>query len=78
MEKLTLDEWAKKYDVSTKYDYEKFENREFLKRLDDALFIDKNKKKKESLKDEPEMKKGLFEKFKYLLSYEKENKSKTI
>ena len=33
MSKLTLNEWAKKHNVSTLYDYDKFENRVFLKRL---------------------------------------------
>ena len=36
MGKLTLNEWAKKHNVSTLYDYDKFENREFLKRLDET------------------------------------------
>ena len=36
MDKITLNEWAKKHNISTLYDYDKFENREFLKRLDET------------------------------------------
>ena len=76
MEKLTLNDWAKKHNVSTLYDYDKFENREFIKRLDETRpLYPKKEVVKESLTT---CKKGLFEKFRYLLSYEKENKSKTI
>ena len=31
-----LEAWAKKFGVSTLFDYDKFENREFIKRLDEA------------------------------------------
>ena len=44
-----LEQWAKKFGVSTLFDYDKFENREFLKRLDEARPI--YEKKQKELKD---------------------------
>ena len=43
--KLTLEQWAKKFNVSTLWDYDKFESREFLKRLDEARPIYEAKKR---------------------------------
>ena len=34
-----FNQWAKQFNVSTLWDYDKFENREFLKRLDEARAI---------------------------------------
>ena len=31
-----FNQWAKQFGVSSLFDYDKFENREFLKRLDEA------------------------------------------
>ena len=36
---LTLNEWAKKYEVSSRYMIDTEEKREFHRRLDDARFI---------------------------------------
>lgn len=45
-----LEAWAKKFGVSTLFDYDKFENREFLKKLDEARPVyDKMKKQEEEL-----------------------------
>ena len=64
MNKLTLNEWAKKHNVSTLYDYDKFENREFIKRLDETRPI---YQKKETVKKSLEVQKeGVFEKLRYL------------
>jgi hypothetical protein len=40
-----FNQWAKQFNVSTLFDYDKFENREFLKRLDEArpIYEAKNK-----------------------------------
>ena len=40
-----FNQWAKQFNVSTLFDYDKFENREFLKRLDEARPIYEAKKK---------------------------------
>lgn len=42
-----FNQWAKEFNVSTLWDYDKFENREFLKRLDEArpIYEAKNKNK---------------------------------
>ena len=79
MNKLTLNEWAKKHNVSTLYDYDKFENREFLKRLDETKpMYPKKETVKESLTVQKE---GVFEKLRYLfvweknLQYDSQNKS---
>jgi hypothetical protein len=79
MSKLTLNEWAKKHNVSTLYDYDKFENREFLKRLDETKSMyPKKETVKESLTVQKE---GVFEKLRYLfiweknLQYDSQNKS---
>ena len=42
---ITFNEWVRKFGVSTKFDYDKFENREFLKRLDEARPIYESKNK---------------------------------
>lgn len=44
--------WARKFGVSTLWDGDKFENREFLKMLDEArpIYEEKNKKLKSQLK----------------------------
>ena len=42
-----FNQWAKQFNVSTLWDYDKFENREFLKRLDEARPIYEAKKKKQ-------------------------------
>ena len=34
-----FNQWAKQFGVSSLFDYDKFENREFLKRLDEARAI---------------------------------------
>ena len=79
MSKLTLNEWAKNHNVSTLYDYDKFENREFLKRLDETKSMyPKKETVKESLTVQKE---GVFEKLRYLfiweknLQYDSQNKS---
>lgn len=45
-----LEAWAKKFGVSTLFDYDKFENREFIKRLDEARPIYDEIKKQELMK----------------------------
>ena len=69
MDKLTLNEWAKKQNISTLYDYDKFENREFLKRLDETrpMYL-KKEVVKESLTSQRE---GVFEKLRYLFVWER-------
>ncbi len=42
-----FNQWAKQFNVSTLWDYDKFENREFLKRLDEARPIYEAKKKQQ-------------------------------
>ena len=69
MNKLTLNEWAKKHNVSTLYDYDKFENKEFLKRLDETKPMYPKKEKSEELSDT--RKEGVFEKLRYLFVWEK-------
>lgn len=69
MDKLTLNEWAKKHNVSTLYDYDKFENKEFLKRLDETKPMYPKKEKSEELSDT--QKEGVFEKLRYLFVWEK-------
>jgi hypothetical protein len=69
MGKLTLNEWAKKHNVSTLYDYDKFENREFLKRLDETKLMYPKKEKSEELSDT--RREGVFEKLRYLFVWEK-------
>ena len=69
MEKLTLYEWSKKHNISTLYDYDKFENREFIKRLDETRpMYPKKEVVKESLTTQ---KKGVFEKLRYLFVWER-------
>ena len=69
MNKLTLKEWSKKHNVSTLYDYDKFENREFIKRLDETRPI---YQKKETVKKSLEVQKeGVFEKLRYLFVWER-------
>ena len=71
MENLTLNEWAKKHNVSTLYDYDKYENREFLKKLDESRPL-YEKIKKENLVITPTIQKeNLIEKLMYLLVWEK-------
>ena len=71
MENLTLNEWAKKHNVSTLYDYDKFENLEFLKKLDESRPL-YEKIKKENIEIIPEIQKeSLIEKLRYLLVWEK-------
>ncbi len=71
MENLTLNEWAKKHNVSTLYDYDKYENREFLKKLDESRPL-YEKIKKENLTITPTIQKeNLIEKLMYLLVWEK-------
>ena len=43
-EREKFNQWAKQFNVSTLWDYDKFENREFLKRLDEARPIYEQKK----------------------------------
>ena len=69
MSKLTLNEWAKKHNISTLYDYDKFENREFLKRLDETKPMYPKKEKSEELSDT--RREGVFEKLRYLFVWEK-------
>jgi predicted transcriptional regulator len=45
-----LESWAKKFGVSTLFDYDKFENREFIKRLDEARPIYEEAKKQQIIK----------------------------
>ena len=69
MDKITLNEWAKKHNVSTLYDYDKFENREFLKKLDETrLMYPKKEVVKDSLTSKRE---GVFEKLRYLFVWER-------
>ena len=69
MNKLTLNEWAEKHNVSTLYDYNKFENREFIKRLDETRpMYPKIEVVKDSLTTQ---KKGVFEKLRYLFVWER-------
>jgi hypothetical protein len=71
MENLTFNEWAKKHNVSTLYDYDKFENREFLKKLDESRPL-YDKIKKEKIEIIPTIQKeSLIEKLWYLLVWEK-------
>lgn len=71
MENLTLNEWAKKHNVSTLYDYDKFENREFLKKLDETRPL-YEKIKKEKIEIIPTIQKeSLIDKLRYLLVWEK-------
>ena len=71
MENLTLNEWAKKHNVSTLYDYDKFENREFLKKLDESRPL-YDKMKKENIEITPEIQReSLIDKLRYLLVWEK-------
>ena len=35
-QQITFNDWARKFNISTMFDYSSFENREFLKRLDEA------------------------------------------
>ena len=71
MENLTLNEWAKKHNVSTLYDYDKFENREFLKKLDESRPLYENIKRK-NIEIKPEIQKeNIIEKLRYLLVWEK-------
>lgn len=46
-----LEAWAKKFGVSTLFDYDKFENREFIKRLDEARPIYDEAKKQQLIKE---------------------------
>ncbi len=46
-----LEAWAKKFGVSTLFDYDKFENREFIKRLDESRPIYDEIKKQELLNE---------------------------
>jgi hypothetical protein len=69
MDKLTLNEWAKKHNISTLYDYDKFENREFLKKLDETRQM---YPKKEVVKDSlTSQREGVFEKLRYLFVWER-------
>ena len=69
MDKITLNEWAKKHNISTLYDYDKFENREFLKKLDETrLMYPKKEVVKDSLTSKRE---GVFEKLRYLFVWER-------
>jgi len=71
MENLTLNEWAKKHNISTLYDYDKFENREFLKKLDESRPLYENIKK-QNLEIKPTIQKeNIIEKLRYLLVWEK-------
>jgi translation initiation factor IF-3 len=71
MENLTLNEWAKRHNVSTLYDYDKFENREFLKKLDESRPLYENIKRK-NIEIKPEIQKeNIIEKLRYLLVWEK-------
>jgi hypothetical protein len=71
MENLTLNEWAKKHNISTLYDYDKFENREFLKKLDESRPLYENIKRK-NIEIKPEIQKeNIIEKLRYLLVWEK-------
>lgn len=45
-----LEAWAKKFGISTLFDYDKFENREFIKRLDEAKPIYDEIRKQELMK----------------------------
>jgi hypothetical protein len=69
MEKLTLNEWAKKHNVSTLYDYDKFENREFIKRLDESRPM--YPKKEVTKESSTTRKEGVFEKLRYLFVWER-------
>jgi hypothetical protein len=46
-----FNQWAKQFGVSSLYDYHKFENREFLKRLDEARTIYESKNKQNDRRD---------------------------
>jgi hypothetical protein len=71
MENISLNEWAKKHNVSTLYDYDKFENRQFLKKLDETRPL-YEKIKKENIVVEPTIQKeSIIEKLRYLLVWEK-------
>lgn len=71
MDKQTFNDWAKKHNISTLYDYDKFENREFLKRLDETRPMYSRPKKDESPKVVDTRRKGVFEKLKYLFVWER-------
>jgi hypothetical protein len=47
-----LEAWAKNFGISTLFDYDKFENREFIKRLDEARPIYEEVKKQKLIKEE--------------------------
>jgi len=71
MENFTLNEWAKKHNVSTLYDYDKYENREFLKKLDESRPL-YEKIKKDNIQIKPTIQKeNIIEKLRYLLLWEK-------
>jgi hypothetical protein len=71
MDKITFNDWAKKHNISTLYDYDKFENREFLKRLDETKSIYLKPKKDESPKVSDTRIEGVFEKLRYLFVWER-------
>jgi len=71
MENLTLNEWAKKHNISTLYDYDKFENREFLKKLDESRHLYENIKKENTEMVPTIQKENIIEKLRYLLVWEK-------
>ena len=71
MENLTLNEWAKKHNVSTLYDYDKFENREFLKKLDESRPLYEKLKKENIVIEPPIQNENIIEKLRYLLLWEK-------
>ena len=69
MDKITFNDWAKKHNISTLYDYDKFENREFLKKLDETRPM---YPKKEVIKDSlTSQREGVFEKLRYLFVWER-------
>jgi hypothetical protein len=69
MDRLTFNEWAKKHNISTLYDYDKFENREFIKRLDETRPMYPKKENTEGLTDTH--KESVFKKLRYLFVWEK-------
>jgi hypothetical protein len=42
-QQITFNDWARKFNVSTLWDDERFENKEFLKKLDEAIPVYKIK-----------------------------------
>jgi hypothetical protein len=45
-QQITFNDWARKFNISTLFDYSSSENREFLKKLDEARVVYQYKQNK--------------------------------